>query len=99
MAPNHLWAPLCYRFGRNPCGARLEVFHALGDAGCVGAGSGAGRLPWLREPVIDPGDGGNYAVNLDPADFVATIANPWLPFIPWSRWLYQATPGDATRWS
>jgi hypothetical protein len=51
------------------------------------AGCGAG------EPVIDPGDGGNYLVRLDPADFVATIDNPWLPFTPGSRWLYQAGGG------
>ena len=52
------------------------------------AGCGAG------EPVIDPGDGGNYSVRLDPADFVATIDNPWLPFTPGSRWVYQAGEGE-----
>ena len=46
------------------------------------------------EPVIDPGDGGNYSVRLDPADFVATIDNPWLPFTPGSRWVYQAGEGE-----
>jgi hypothetical protein len=51
------------------------------------AGCGAG------EPVIDPGDGGNYSVRLDPADFVATIDNPWLPFTPGSRWVYEAGGG------
>jgi hypothetical protein len=49
-------------------------------AGCRGS----------SEPVIDPGDGGNYSVTLDPANFVATIDNPWLPFTPGSRWVYQA---------
>ena len=46
------------------------------------------------EPVIDPGDGGNYSVRLDPADFVATIDNPWLPFTPGSRWAYHAGGGE-----
>jgi hypothetical protein len=41
------------------------------------------------EPVIDPGDGGNYVVKLDPADFVRTIDNPWLPLRRGSRWLYE----------
>lgn len=53
-------------------------------AGCGGSG----------EPVIDPGDGGNYTVDLDPANFVTTIDNPWLPFTPGSRWLYEAAPGE-----
>jgi hypothetical protein len=41
------------------------------------------------EPVIDPGDGGNYAPAIDPADFVDAIDNPYLPFTPGSRWVYQ----------
>jgi hypothetical protein len=47
------------------------------------------------EAVIDPGDGGNYSVRLDPSRFVATIDNPWLPFTPGSRWVYEA--GDRER--
>ncbi len=46
------------------------------------------------EPVIDPGDDGDYAPELDPADFVATIDNPYLPLVPGSRWTYQETNGD-----
>jgi hypothetical protein len=46
------------------------------------------------EPVIDPGDGGNYSVTLKPADFVAKIDNPWLPFTPGSRWVYRAGDGQ-----
>lgn len=44
-------------------------------------------------PVIDPGDGGQYAAELDPAGFVATIDNPYLPLIPGSRWTYEETNG------
>jgi hypothetical protein len=57
---------------------------ALVLAGCGGSGN----------PVIDPGDGGNYSVRVDPADFVATIDNRWLPFTPGSRWVYQAAGGQ-----
>ena len=39
-------------------------------------------------PVIDPGDGGDYHPELDPADFVAVIDNPYLPLTPGSRWVY-----------
>lgn len=46
------------------------------------------------EPVIDPGDGGNYTADLDPANFVPTIDNPWLPFTPGNRWVYEGREGD-----
>jgi hypothetical protein len=41
------------------------------------------------EPVIDPGDGGNYAPQIEPADFVDRIDNPYLPFTPGARWVYE----------
>jgi hypothetical protein len=47
-----------------------------------------------NEAVIDPGDGGEYSVELDPADFVATIDNPWLLFTPGSRWMYEGRYRD-----
>lgn len=40
-------------------------------------------------PVIDPGDGGDYQVELDPADFVDTVDNPYWPLAPGSRWVYE----------
>ena len=43
--------------------------------------------------VIDPGDGGNYAPELDPADFVERINHPLLPFVPGSRWVYESIDG------
>jgi hypothetical protein len=30
----------------------------------------------------------------DPADFVATIDNPWLPFTPGSTWVYRTTSSE-----
>jgi hypothetical protein len=41
------------------------------------------------EPVIDPGDGGNYDPQLDPADFVQGVDNPYYPLTPGSRWVYE----------
>ena len=42
-------------------------------------------------PVIDPGDGGNYAFDLTPADFAAAIDNPYLPMAVGSRWVYEGS--------
>jgi hypothetical protein len=56
-----------------------------GDAGGDGA-----------EPVIDPGDGGNYQPDVDPADFVDVIDNPYLPYAPGSSWTYEGTDDGET---
>jgi hypothetical protein len=48
------------------------------------------------EPVIDPGDGGAYAPELDPASFVATVDNPHLPLVPGTRWVYEGTDDGET---
>jgi hypothetical protein len=48
------------------------------------------------EPVIDPGDGGDYAPELDPADFVAVIDNPYLPFTPGMKWVYEGEEDGET---
>ncbi len=47
-----------------------------------------------NDPVIDPGDGGNYTVRPDPSTFVERIDNPWLPFTPGSRWVYEDGQGE-----
>jgi hypothetical protein len=49
-----------------------------------------------KDPVIDPGDGGNYAPVIDAANFVAQIDNPYLPLIPGTRWSYESTDGVET---
>jgi hypothetical protein len=46
------------------------------------------------EPPVDPGDGGDYHVAVEPADFVTGIDNPWLPFTPGSNWVYESVGGD-----
>lgn len=38
----------------------------------------------------------SYTVNLTPADFVAGIDNPYLPFVPGSKWVYEARLEDGT---
>lgn len=37
-----------------------------------------------------------YTVRLTAADFVPRIDNPYLPFIPGSKWVYEATLADGT---
>src|SRR5262245_9758524 len=65
------------------------------DSGSGSDGSGEAAAPTTSAPpVIDPGDGGNYAPELDPADFVDVIDNPYLPYIPGSRWVYEETNED-----
>jgi hypothetical protein len=50
------------------------------------------------EPVVDPGDDGDYAPELDPSDFVEGIDNPYLPLTPGSRWVYEGEDdGEAER--
>lgn len=45
-------------------------------------------------PEIDPGDGGEYSVTLDPASFADVIDNPLFPLAPGSTWTYQSTGAD-----
>ena len=76
------------------------VVTACSDDGASRAGSATtvatseSTAPALAEPVIDPGDGGDYAPELDPADFVAVVDNPYLPFVAGSRWTYEETNGE-----
>jgi hypothetical protein len=51
--------------------------------------SGAGG-----EPVIDPGDGGDYRPTLDPATVADRIDNPYLPLLPGARWVYEGTSSE-----
>ncbi|MFN0146403.1 MAG: hypothetical protein ACKVT1_07835 [Dehalococcoidia bacterium] len=44
--------------------------------------------------VIDAGDGADYRPDLNPANFVTRIDNPYLPFIPGSRWVYESGDGS-----
>jgi len=54
----------------------------------------AADAPLADAPVIDPGDGGEYAPELDPADFVAEVDNPYYPLPAGGRWEYDSKGGD-----
>jgi hypothetical protein len=43
---------------------------------------------------IDPGDGGAYAPQIDPAQFGHPVDNPYLPFLPGAKWVYQGVNED-----
>jgi hypothetical protein len=48
--------------------------------------------------VVDPGDGGDYDPAVDPAEFGGPVDNPYLPFLPGSRWVYEGTSdGESER--
>ena len=59
-------------------------------AACGGDGD---ATPTTTDAAPRRGDGGDYQAALDPADFVARIDNPLLPFLPGSRWLYESSDG------
>ena len=46
--------------------------------------------------MIDPGDGGDYRHGRSRADFVGRIDNPYLPFPPGSRWVYEGESDGET---
>jgi hypothetical protein len=72
-----------------------------GLTGCGGdssgdAGTAAGPEATPTTAVIDPGDGGDYDPAVDPADFGGPVDNPYLPFLPGSRWVYEGTSDGET---
>lgn len=44
--------------------------------------------------VIDPGDGGNYQPDIEPANFLEAVDNPYMPLTPGSTWVYQGVGDD-----
>ena len=58
------------------------VFGACGDDN--------GETSPPEETPIKVGDPADYDPQVDPADFVAVIDNPYLPFTPGSRWVYES---------
>jgi hypothetical protein len=73
---------------RTAVAASVVLVAALGACGSEG-GTGP-----VATPVVDPGDGGNYSVNIDPAQFTSVVDNPYLPTLPGARWVYEATNED-----
>lgn len=71
------------------------VIASCGDDGATTAPpEPTGDQTGTDQPVIDPGDGGNYQPDIDPAAFVDTIDNPYLPLAPGNRWLYEEINAD-----
>jgi hypothetical protein len=70
------------------CGDSDETNDAAGDA------PSSSTSP--VEPVIDPGDGGDYAPELDPAGFVDGVDNPYMPLVPGTRWVYEGDDDGET---
>jgi hypothetical protein len=42
----------------------------------------------------DPGEGGVYAPEIDPADFSDIVDNPFMPLQPGARWVYEERTAD-----
>lgn len=76
-----------------PLGLLLLVSSTIAACGSnepsIGAPVTAPAASATSVPVIDPGDGGVYSPQLDPADFVDVIDNPFLPMPVGAHWLYE----------
>jgi hypothetical protein len=76
-------------------GASTVVVPACGDDdGGAGATTTAGVADTAA--VIDPGDGGDYAPDIDPASFVEVVDNPYFPMLVGSRWVYEGEADGET---
>jgi hypothetical protein len=69
-------------------------------AGCGGgddtntAAGGGAATSGPASTVIDPGDGGHYAPDIEPVNFVATVDNPYMPLAAGARWVYDGSGDD-----
>jgi hypothetical protein len=61
------------------------------------AGQGATSSGTTEEAPPPPLPQGSEPVELDPADFVAAIDNPYWPMAPGSRWVYRETDEEGNR--
>lgn len=69
------------------CATVVGALSLVAAVACEG-GSATG------EPVIDPGDGGDYRPVIADRSFVERIDNLFLPLIPGSRWVYESDDGE-----
>ena len=80
--------------GHGPTAAMGRTVLSLAACAVLLAGCGGEE----SEPVIDPGDGGDYAPVADAASFTSVIDNPYLPLLPGARWVYEGvSDGDDVR--
>lgn len=78
-------------------GGRAHGWHAvlalsiLAACGSGGGSDGAATTATTADAVavIDPGDGGAYRPEIDPAAFVEGVDNPYFPLLPGTRWVYE----------
>ena len=92
VSGRYVWTQEVSRMMRRRQGRTLALGAAIaGLAAMVGCGGGEDA-----EPVIDPGDDGNYTVDIDPDDFVEVIDNPYLPLQPGTRWVYEGVEDGET---
>ncbi len=79
----------------------LALAALLLPAACGGgeepAGQRATSSGTTEEAAPPPLPQGSEPVDLDPADFVAGIDNPYWPMAPGSRWVYRETDGEGNR--
>jgi hypothetical protein len=64
---------------------------ALLGSGCGASEPDPDQTAVAAEPVIDPGDGGQYAPVIVAANFVDMVDNPYFPLLAGSRWVYEGT--------
>jgi hypothetical protein len=76
--------------------AALLLLAACGG-GQEPAGQEAMSTGTAEEAPPPPIPQGSEPVELDPADFVTGIDNPYWPMAPGSRWVYRETDGDGNR--
>jgi hypothetical protein len=72
------------------------LLSACGDDTSSSGDTTTSTEPAPAAPVIDPGDGGNYAPELDPADFVDVVDNPYFPLVPGTTWVYEGEDAGET---
>jgi hypothetical protein len=75
----------------------LTVAALLVPAACGGSEEPVGEstpATGTTEAAPPPLPQGSEPVELDPADFVPTIDNPYWPMAPKSRWVYRETDGE-----
>lgn len=77
------------------------VLVALAGAACGSSGSSAKNTSTSKAAkpaaaVIDAGDGGTYAPQLDPANFVAAVDNPYFPLPAGATWTYEGKEDGST---
>jgi hypothetical protein len=79
----------------------LQRFQVLGLTaaivvlGATACGEDDDQAP-VATQVMDPGDGGKYAPEIDAADFVEVIDNPRMPLPVGGRWQYEGVTDEGT---